>query len=306
MTMPEPLFNSRARAWNRNLAFLALLTVGAAPYAAAFLALSLFPDLERGSLGLAMAAVALLLSGFLPWALQGRLALLGNRRLRAALHRRLGSAAAAEFVGFSPGGDLLSWEGETDQDVGFLDWEGNTLVYRGDRHAWTLRREGIDEIGVSALWGPGGAPLRAPGAPVRVAVYWHGPRDPGRALTLASREGDTVAATNRATLALARRLREWWEQEHPEPDETPLLGLPPTDLRGAARLDRPAPGSCLSALALAVIAGCLLWEVASRLTGTQQFTRGILWAGLIVTAAIIATGYVLAYLQVTQARKERQ
>lgn len=301
---PLPLFNSRVRAQNRALAFLALLAVGISPYAAGFLALTLTPELEHGPLGAALAGMALLVSAFLPWVLQPRLALLGNRRLRHALHRRLGAVAAGEFVGFSPGADLLSWEGETDEDVGFLDWEANTLVYRGDRHSWTLRREAVDEITISGMVQAGDTPVHLPGAPVRVAVYWHGPRDPGRALTISSREGDTTTATNRATFDLARRLQSWWEQEHPEPDETSLLGLPPTDVRGSARLDRPAPGSCLSALALAVIAASLLWEVASRLTDTEQYPRGLLWAGLIVTIAILATGHVLAYLQVAQGRKE--
>ena len=301
--MSEPIFNSRLRARNRSFALLALLAAGAAPYAAGFLALTLFPDLERTSLGAGMAGVTLVLSAFLPWVLQGRLALLGNRNLRRTVHLRLGAEATGEFVGFSPGADLLTWEGETDSDVGFLDWEGNTLVYRGDRHSWTLRREAVDEILLASALPAGETPIRVPGMPVRVALYWHGPREPGRALTLASREGDTVAATNRATLDLARRLQAWWQQAHPEPEETPLLGLPPTDLRGAVRLDRPAPGSCLSALALAVIAGSLLYEVAARLTRTEQYSRALLWAGLIVTLAIIATGHVMAYLQVAQGRK---
>jgi hypothetical protein len=300
--MPEPLFNSRLRAWHRNLAFLGLLTLGAAPYVAAFLGLALVPSLERGPLGTAVAGVALVLSAFLPWALQGRLALLGNAPLRRALRHRLGAAATGEFVGYSPGAELLSFEGETDQDVGFLDWEGNTLLYRGDRYSWTLRREAIDEIAVGGMLQAGEPALRIPGGPRRVVIYWHGPREPGRALTLAAREGDTVAATNRLTVDLARRLQAWWEQDHPEPDEIPLLGLPPLDLRGAVPLGRPAPGSCLSVLALAVIAASLLWQTASRLTHTGQYARGLLWAGLIVTAALITTGQVLAYLQVAQGR----
>ena len=302
--MSEPVFNSRVRTVNRTLAFLGLLTLGAAPYAAAFLALALAPGLERGPLGTAVAAGALVLSAFLPWALQGRLALIGNTRLRRAVHHRLGAAATGEFVGFSPTAELLSFEGETDQDVGFLDWEGNTLIYRGDRYSWTLRREALDEITVGGMLQTPEPSVRIPGGAQRVAVYWHGPREPGRALTLASREGDTITATNRVTLDLARRLRAWWEQEHPEPDETPLLGLPPLDMRGAVPLGRPAPGSCLSVLALAVIAGALLWQTASALAPVGQYPRGILWAGLIVTLAIVATGQVLAYLQVAQGRKE--
>ncbi len=301
--MPEPLFDSRMRARNRTFAFLALLAISATPYATGFLALALFPDLERSPLGAATAGVALVLSAFLPWMTQGRLALLGNRRLRGLLHHRLGAEGRGEFVGFSPGPDLLSWEGETDSDVGFLDWEGNTLVYRGDRHSWTLGRGAIDEIVISGALPTGETPVRVPGMPLRVVVYWHGPREPGRALTLASREGDTIAATNRVSLDLARRLQTWWEQDHPEPEEVPLLGLPPTDLRGTVRLDRPAPGSCLSALALAVIAGSLLYEIAGRLTRTEQYARGLLWAGLIVTTVIIVTGHVMAYLQVAQGRR---
>lgn len=306
--MSEPLFNARRRAINRNLGALCLLAAGALPYAAAFLALALCPALEHGPAGQALAAVALVTSALLPWALQGRVALLGNPSLRRGLARRLGELAQGEFVGFSPGEGVMSWDGETDQDVGFLQVEGNTLVYRGDRFCFSLRRENVDEMALQGMLGerPGAAGAAGRGVtlgPVRIALYWHTPGDPSRVFTLASREAGTLAEANRATRALAERLQAWWTQEQPEAETPVLLGPPPTDTRGGVPLDRPAPGSCLSALAVGVIAFSLVWRLAADLTRTEQYTRAVLWAGLIVISAVIFTGHVLTYLQISQGRQ---
>ena len=300
--MSEPVFNSRVRTVNRTLAFLGLLTLGAAPYAAAFLALALAPGLERGPLGTAVAAGALVLSAFLPWALQGRLALIGNTRLRRAVHHRLGAAATGEFVGFSPTAELLSFEGETDQDVGFLDWEGNTLIYRGDRYSWTLRREALDEITVGGMLQTPEPSVRIPGGAQRVAVYWHGHREPGRVFTVASRRADNLVAANQASRRLAERLMAWWKVGAPEGEPAPWLGLPPTDLRGSVPMDHPAPGSCLSALAIGIIAAALLWQTTGVLLHEGHYNRAVLWAGLILMGAIVSTAHVLAYLQVHLSR----
>jgi len=306
--MPEPLFNARQRAINRNLGALCLLAAGALPYAAAFLALTLYPPLEHSPAGQALAGVALVTSALLPWAVQGRVALLGNRSLRRRLANRLGELARGEFVGFSPGEGVMSWEGETDQDVGFLQVEGNTLVYRGDRFSFSLRRENLDEMRLQGVLGAtpeaagtAGRPVTV--GPLRLAVYWHTPGDPGRVFTLASREADTLAEANRATRALADRLQAWWTQEQPEAEVPVVLGPPPTDTRGGVPLDRPAPGSCLSALAVGIIAFSLVWRLAADLTRTEQYTRAVLWAGLIVMSAVIFTGHFLTYLQISQGRR---
>lgn len=278
-----------------------LLLMASVPYAAAFLGMALVPGLESSAAGSALAGVAVLLSALLPWALHGRLTLLGNRQLEQALRQRLGPEAVGEFVGFSAGAEIRSWEGETDQDLGFLALEGNSLVYWGDQYSWSLRQQSIDQIQLQSLAGDQPTPVGL----LRVTVYWHGPRDPGRALTLASREADTLAQANLATRELHAQLRRWWSEGAPEAELTPLLGAPPTDTRGGVLLDRPAPGSCLSALAVAMISFSLLWYLAGGLVHVGHYNRAVLWAGLILMLAIVFTAHFLTYLQVYQARQQK-
>jgi hypothetical protein len=123
-------------------------------------------------------------------------------------------------------------------------------------------------------------------------------------LTLASRSEDHLAVANLATRRLAEELLAWWRTGALAPaGEAPSWqGLPPTDLRGSFPVDQPAPGSCLSALALGVIAAALLGQTTWKLVGVQDYNRAVLWAGLILMGAIVFTSHFLAYLQVHQAR----
>lgn len=300
--MAEHLFNSRLRTLYRQRVIAALLLLATGPYAAAFLVMAGVPALESSAAGSALVGVAVLLSALLPWALYGRLTLLGNRQLEQALRRRLGPEAVGEFVGFSAGAETRSWEGETDQDIGLLTVEGNTLVYRGDQYSWSLRRQSIDRIQLQSLAGDQFPPV----GPLRVTVYWHGPRDPGRAFTLASRAADTLTRANQATQELDERLRQWWEQGGLEVELTPLLGSPPTDTRAGVLLgDRPAPGSCLSAIAIAVMASSFVWYVAGDLVHGGQYNRAVLWAGLILMVAIVFTAHFLTYLQVHESGQQK-
>jgi hypothetical protein len=70
-------------------------------------------------------------------------------------------------------------------------------------------------------------------------------------------------------------------------------------------MDRPAPGSCLSALAIGIIAATLLWQTTGLLLREGHYNRAVLWAGLILMGAIVLTAHVLAYLQVHQGRMGR-
>jgi hypothetical protein len=298
--MAEPLFNARRRARQRNLAGLSLFLAGTLPFMLGLLALDASPFLEKSHWGTLLSAALMSLAALLLWSLQGRVALLGNAELRRELRRRLGEDAEGEFVGFSPGGQIRSWEGETDQDVGFLTVRGEALIFHGDRYAWSLPREGVDDVRLLIL----GEETAHPLTPLRVAVYWHGHREPGRILTLASRSEDHLAAANQATRRLAEELLAWWRSGSPEPpaEAPPWLGPPPTDLRGSFPVDQPAPGSCLSALALGVIAAALLWQTTWKLVGQQDYNRAVLWAGLILMGAIVFTSHFLAYLQVHHSR----
>lgn len=296
--MDTPLFDARRRAKHRNLAALQLFLAGTLPFMVGLLVLDLVPFLERSHFGTLMAAGLMGVAALLTWSLQSRMALLGNAQLRRELRHRLEAGTDAEFVGFSPGQELRSWEGETDQDVGFLSVEGNVLVYRGDRYQWSLPREGIDDIRLMILGEEPAQPL----APVRVAVYWHAQREPGRAFTLGSRGEDALIPANQATRRLAEQLRDWWRSEEQVGEPGPWLGLPPTDLRGSVPLNQPAPGSCLSALALGIIAASLLWETTWTMLRLGNYNRAILWAGLILMGGIIAAAHVLSYLQVHEGR----
>jgi hypothetical protein len=296
--MESPLYNSAVRARHRRLGAAFLLLGATVPYAVAFTAFTYWPALEFSQLGTALAGLALVASALLPWLGQDRVALLGNRGLRHALYGRLQPEPVSMFVGFSPGGEVRSWEGETDQDVGFLELVGNTLVYRGDRHAFTLRRESLDGLGLASL----GGPQTAAWGPVRIAVRWRAPGEPGQVFTLASREAGRLAQANRATRALAERLQVWLREGDSGPDLAPVLGPPPTDVRGSVPLDRPAPGSCLSALSLGVIALSLTWWLAGGLVREGLYNRAMLWAGLLVILALVAAAQVLAHLQAHEGR----
>ena len=296
--MTTPLFDVRRRARVRNLAGLVLFLAGTLPFMAGLLVLDAAPKLEHSHYGTLVAAALIGLAALLLWWLQSRVALFGNAELRRDLHHRLGAEAAGEFVGFSPGAEVRSWEGETDLDVGFLALEGSSLVYRGDRYSWSLPRESVDDIRVLVLGEEPAAPL----SPVRVSVYWHARGDPGRVFTLASRSADRLATTNEATRHLAEQIMAWWKSPAPGEAPGPWLGLPPTDLRGSIPVNEPAPGSCLSALAVGVIASALLWQTTGALLHDARYNRAVLWAGLVLMAAIVFTAHVLAYLQVHQSR----
>ena len=280
----------------RALAGLALLAAGTVPFAAGLIAITWLLPSATGLAAAVVSAAALALGIGLPWLVQNHLALLGNHELRQRLAEELTASGypleGRQFVGFSPGDSLRLWEGETDRDVGFLELSDVGLVYRGDAFAWSLRRESIDSLEL----------LESPGTPQRVVVAWHTPGQPRRHFSLGSREARTLKESNRATVALFRRLEQWYGQPAAE-GELPTLGWPPTSVAGSLPLEKLPAGSCLSVLAIVVMTVLAVWYAAQRSVSQGLYYHGILWAGLITVAAMILASYFLSYLQSSEARQ---
>ena len=274
---------------------LLLLAAGTVPFAAGLVTITyLLPSPTGISAGLAT-ALALVVGLLLPWVSYQRLALFGNGYLRRSLAQKWEQAGhsspAATFVGFSPGSDLRMWEGETDQDVGFLELAEGALIYHGDSFSWSLRRESISSIDL----------LEEPGTPQRIIVHWHMPGQPGRAFTLSSREANTLSGAQQATRTLHGTLGQWYAAAS-SAGPVPTLGSPPTSLAGSTPVEKLPAGACLSILSVVVITVLMAWYVAQQLIGRGFYYHAILWAGLIVVAAMIFISYFLSYLQAAEAR----
>jgi hypothetical protein len=299
-----PTFKQRVRVIAASVTML----VGATPFVLGLLAIQALGSQPTGPAPAAVAMAAFILGGLLPWVVQNLMGLAGNGGLRRRLARRLGDPdlGQAEFVGFAPGQDLRVWHGETDRDVGFLRLQDGMMLYRGDDYEWALPHDLIDHLDLT----PG------EGAPPRILVHWHVPREVGRTFSLESREATSLSSARRATEALYARLKEWYraaEARGPEgveaPDAplgAPAMGLPPTDVSGGQIVDQPAAGSCTSVLALGVIMLVLIWRVAGACFAGGQYYEGILWAGLISVLGALGIGYLLHYLQAWEAEHGRQ
>ncbi len=272
-----------------------LLAAGTVPFAAGLVIITyLLPSSTGTSAGL-VTALALVVGLLLPWISYQRLALFGNGYLRRSLAQKWGHASrsspATTFLGFSPGSDMRTWEGETDRDVGFLELADGGLIYRGDSFSWSLRRENIHSIDL----------LNEPGTPQRIVVHWHKPGQPGRAFTLASREASTLSGAQQATLALQDTLEQWYAAAS-SAEPVPTLGSPPTSLAGSIPVEKLPTGACLSILSVVVITVLMVWYVAQQFIEHGFYYHALLWAGLIAVAAMIFISYFLSYLQAAEAR----
>ncbi|MCK4323058.1 MAG: hypothetical protein KAW89_00910, partial [Armatimonadetes bacterium] len=183
------------------------------------------------------------------------------------------------------------WEGETDRDVGFLELAEGALIYRGDSFSWSLRRENISSIEL----------LEGSGTPQRIVINWHMPGQPGRAFTLASREANTLSGAQQATRALHSTLGQWHAAAS-SASAVPTLGSPPTSLAGSIPVEKLPTGACLSILSVVVITVLMAWYMAQQFIDRQLYYHAVLWAGLIVVAAMIFISYFLGYLQAAEAR----
>ncbi len=283
----------KRRAW--MTAGLLLLVAGTVPFAAGLVTITYLLSSTTGTSAGLVTALALAVGLLLPWVSYQRLALFGNGYLRRSLAQKWEQAGhsspATTFVGFSPGSDLRLWEGETDQDVGFLELAAGALIYRGDSFSWSLRRENISSIDLRA----------EPGSPQRIVINWHIPGQPGRAFTLSSREANTLSGAQQATRALHGTLGQWYDAAS-SAGAIPTLGSPPTNLAGSTPVEKLPAGACLSILSVALITVLMAWYMAQQFIGRGFYYHAVLWAGLIVVAAMIFISYFLSYLQAAEAR----
>ncbi len=297
MALPV-LFDKAFKTRNRLIAATGMLLAAALPFVAGLTGLALLDSLFQGGPVPAawdgtVTAAAFILAAWLPWQAGNLLGLSGNRGLRLALIRKITSERPADlrdtgrFVGFSPGDQLRTWDGETDCDVGFLTILPEALLYVGDQYAWTLRREHVDRVELS----PQTAGIR------RVVIRWHAPREPGRSFTIEARDGATMRRVNAVTMSLAEELTRWSAAEGVDGADVPHYGNPPTDAPGALTVDGPAPGSCAATLCIATIATVTIWRVAGDFIRAREYFHGILWSGLITVLAAGLTFHVLNYLQ---------
>jgi len=276
------------------IAGVLLLAAGTVPFAAGLVTITYLLSEPTGTAAGLITALALVVGLLLPWISYQRLALLGNSYLRRSLAQKYKEAdlsAPTTFVGFAPGSNIRTWEGETDQDIGFLELADGVLIYHGDSFSWSLRRESVDSIEL----------LKEPGAPQRIVINWHIPGQPGRAFTLASREANTLSGAQQATVALYDALKRWHTAVS-SANSVPALGSPPTTLAGSIPVDKLPAGTCLSILSVAVITILVVWYAAQQFIGRGLYYHAVLWSGLIVVATMLFISYFLGYLQTAEAR----
>ena len=294
----EPLryFTLKFKSRNRLAASALLVLAAVAPFGIGLVLITLALPEPTGPFAAIITALAFMASGLLTWVMQDRVALLGNgwlrRRVRAAVCAQDATAdlEATLFVGFSPGAEVRSWEGETDLDVGYLRITPEALVFHGDAYTWSLARDRVDNIDLTP----------AQMGPRRIVMNWHEAREAARALTLESRDADSLRQTNELTSTLFLTLREWSSRPAPETAEaTAFLGFPPTDLAGARPIDELASGSCLTTAAMAVIIIIAIWQMASYLLAEGLVYHAALAAGLVFVGGAVLTRCILHYLQST-------
>jgi len=293
------VFDAAFRARNRLVASGLMVLASIAPFALALLALPYVSANGRDGPAWALTVAAFVAVGALTRVAQDRLALLGNGRLLRHLRAKLAecpetqAAESAVFVGFSPSDELLTWEGDTDLDVGFLCLGKSELIFLGDRFKWSLQREYIDRIALSAV--PVG--LR------RVVIYWHAPREPARALSLESREAKSLRAAERNTEALYQRLLHWVAEPSAETQSTARFGYPPTGRYGGHRVEELARGSCAVTLSMATIIVLTVWYIASSLLPEALYCHALLWSGFVFVGGAVLTRALLQYLQYASPRR---
>lgn len=287
------VFNSAFRARNRLLASSAIVLASAAPFALALIVITYFVPDPTSWPAAVLTAAAFLAAGTFTWAVQSRFALLGNDWLRKSLSKRIlhseelaKCSGGPDFIGFAPGDDVRTWDGETDLDVGFLGTTNSDLVFVGDRFSWSLAKDRIDRID-----------LTPPAGPRRVVIHWHAPREPGRSFTIESREGKFLREIDNRTVELFKQLRRWSIVRTGDSDERAVLGYPPADWYGGRPTDQLASGSCSTTLGMMVIIVLTIWYLASEMMKEGYYYHAVLWAGFVFVGGAVFTRCLLHYLQ---------
>lgn len=286
-------FTEGFKARSRLVAGVAIVLASAAPFAVGLIIITYLVDEPMGPWAAVVTGAAFFAAGGFTWVVQNRLALVGNRWLRARLWEQVAAReerdrceGEAVFVGFGPGEGALVWSGETDLDVGFLCTGDDALIFLGDRFTWSLGKDRIDRIDLTP----------APGGPRRIVIRWHAPRDAGRAFTLESREACSLRAVDAATVSLFRRLRAWSLSEAAAEARSPALGYPPTDPHGGLALDEPARGWCATTAAMVVIIVLTIWRLAGEMLAEGYYYHAVLWAGFVFVGGAVFTRCLLNYL----------
>lgn len=286
-------FTESFKARSRLVAGVAVVLASASPFAVGLAIITYLVDDSMGPWAAVVTAAAFLAAGGFTWIVQNRLALMGNRWLRARLWEQVAEREERRrcdgeevFVGFGPGDGALVWSGETDLDVGFLCTGDDALIFLGDRFNWSLGRDRIDRIDLTS----------APGGPRRIVIHWHAPREPGRAFTLESREARSLREVDAATVSLFRRLRAWSLSQATTGEQSPALGYPPTDPHDGQALDEPAPGWCAVTLAMVVIVVLTIWHLAGEMLAEGYYYHAVLWAGFVFVGGAVFTRCLLNYL----------
>jgi|ADurb_Oil_01_Slu_FD_contig_81_283185_length_1254_multi_2_in_0_out_0_2 hypothetical protein len=300
MTVPDGdgprFFTGAFKARNRIIASVAIVLASAVPFALALITITyLLPDPTGWVAGL-ITGFAFLASSGLTWVVQNRFALLGNGWLRKRLEDHLNGcdlvrecATDVRFIGFAPGDQVRTWDGETDLDVGFLCIHDGALVFLGDRFSWSLSKSRIDRIDLTP----------APLGPPRIVVHWHAPREPNRSFTLESREASSLREIHDRTINLFRGMRHWALRTPESENLVVALGHPPTGDYGGHPVDAPASGSCTATLAMMVIIVLTIWYLAREMLQDGFYYHAILWSGFVFVGGTVFTRCLLHYLQST-------
>jgi heat shock protein HtpX len=138
--------------------------------------------------------LAALLTGAFGVLLANEWVLAGFRsRVRAQLSGRPGV-----FAGFSPSAEPRIYNGSHDDDWGFAAFEGDSLVFRGDRGNWQVNRSHVEKI-----WMDGGLFSWLPHPSVCLRTW------SGQVLSLRSFDGAFGLAKRRAAARLFDQAHHW-------------------------------------------------------------------------------------------------
>jgi len=180
----------------------------------------------------------------------------GIAGLRGTLAGRLAAPPRARFVGFSPGESAHVYEGYFDWDLGFLAFERDALVYRGEETSFRLPRAAVVDVRRAA--GPPGW-IPAP----RVAIEWHDPVTGARGVAhLRPAHRPRLGRLPADTAALLGEVLDWCAAEAPvsrgpvvaPPREEDVTGTPLADLARPATL---VPVFALTGVGTLVLAGLI-------------------------------------------------
>lgn len=286
MSQSDRIFGAAVRRRYNRLLALASALAAVLPFALGLLVVQIaYPD-GSGPVPTLIAAIALALSPLATWLVHDRLALAGNSSLRQALAEKIAhgedslpSGVKPVFIGFSPGDQQFTWDGDTDRDIGFLAAWGDALVYRGDDFEWYLPRDCIDII----------EPVQPVAGLVRIRIRWHAPRERNRSFTIVSREATDLRGAREATHTLLQQLYAWASRPRQSDVEPPKLGMPPSDVGGGRPIEAAPGGSCITTLAILAATTVGAWQVSAPFVTAEKYAHAILAAG-----CVFATGFAIS------------